>query len=195
MHLKELTYDEIKSIYNERMVDDFPDDELKPFFIIEQHIKDGIYDCYGLCEDNQIYAYAYCLRVPYKNSNVYLIDYLAVKKNYRSRGYGSELIKLLKLELKNKALVVLVEVENPDYAAPEKREECLRRLSYYIRNGIVDTGASEYLYHVEYKLLEMLFDTNPPKPKQEIFDLIDVVYSTIFPEEIYKNQLSYHKEN
>lgn len=194
MELRLLTYDEIKTLYQERMEDDFPDDELKPFFIIEQHIRDGIYDCYGLCEEGFIYAYAYCLKIPYKGSSVYLIDYLAVEKNHRARGLGSMTLRLLKQELMNKALVVLVEVENPDFASPEDLEEATRRLSYYVNNGIVETGASEYLYHVEYKLLQMLLNSDTPRTKEEIFELIDVVYSHIFPEEIYKNQLSYHKD-
>ncbi len=194
MELKSLTYDEIKTLYNERLTEDFPDDELKPFFIIEQHLRDNIYDCYGLCDGSFIYAYAFCLKVPYQGSHVYLIDYLAVEKNHRSQGLGGILIKFLRQELKGKALVVLVEVENPDYALEKDKEETLRRLSYYINNGIVETGASEYLYHVEYKLLEMLLNNSTPRTKTEIFELIDVIYSRIFPEEIYKNQLSYHKD-
>lgn len=188
MQLKLLTYEQIKHIYDTSMVVDFPDNERKPFFIIEDHLNNGIYDCYGLFVDDEVRGYAFCLRI----GEFYLIDYLAVYSDYRDQGLGSVLLGLLREALKDKAKAVLVEIENPYFAEDSDKDECIRRENYYIRNGFKYSGASERLYHVEYKLLELDIGRELHTANQ-IFDIADIIYKSILPEDIYNNLLEYHK--
>lgn len=189
MQLKLLTYEQIKHIYDTSMVVDFPDNERKPFFIIEDHLNNGIYDCYGLFVDGHIRAYAFCIRI----DSFYLIDYLAVYGDYRNQGLGSKLLDYLRKELKDKCDAVIVEIENADYYEGQIKNECLRRERYYLRGGFHYAGASEKLYHVEYKLLELDIGKSLHNAS-EMFKIADIVYKNILPDEIYNNLLEYHDD-
>lgn len=192
--LRPLETKQIVELYNERMVEDFPDEELKPLFLIKKHIEDNLYECFGLFKDNFCYAYAYCVRVDSPKGYLYLIDYLAVHKDYRNKGLGSILLNLLRETLKNKAYCVIVEIENPDMAEDENlKAEAIKRENYYKRNNIIDTGATELLFYVEYKLLDMVFDGKSVRSREEMFELIDVIYRKVIPPEIYNKFLNYHK--
>ena len=92
MNLVELDIKQIKKIYNERMVYDFPQNELRPLARIIGPLRQGKYECFGLNDGDNIIGYVYLT----KQDNDYLVDYLAMYPKYRNKGLGGEMLCLLK---------------------------------------------------------------------------------------------------
>ena len=66
-------------------------------------------------EDNgELAGYAYFIKC--SNKDVYLLDYLAIVKNKRSKHLGSTFLQELKNIAVNDDRLLMLEVENPDYA-------------------------------------------------------------------------------
>lgn len=72
-----------------------------------------------------------------ENANYIFILYLAVSEEVRSKGYGSHILDFVKKNANGKNIVL--NVEYPDSSA-ENAEQRVRRMSFYARNGILDTG-------------------------------------------------------
>lgn len=116
MKIKKITTEEVEYIYNQYMIQDFPQNELKPFSTIKKLIQRGTYYCYGLFDAGKIKAYGFLYRNP--TSSLLLMDYFAVISTDRNMGYGSMFLKLLKENLKNFG-GILVEVEKIEKAKDE----------------------------------------------------------------------------
>ena len=132
-----LNSEEIKNIYNKYMVKDFPPDELKPLSSMMDMLSRGIYDCYGLYEEEKLLAYAYLTVL----DDFILVDYLAVVPELRGSGIGSKLL----CELKN-----IIR----DFATdPQDKTTKIRRIDFYKRSGFVLSGVLSRLFDVEYVIL------------------------------------------
>ncbi len=153
MHnIKKLTKEDLASIYP-YMEQDFPDNERKPLRMIEESFDSGFMNGYGLYseKDDSLLSYALFVCI----GDVYLFDYLAVLEEYRDQGIGSIFLKMLRKELMHLECVI-GEVENPDYCTdPAEKAVMERRLEFYRRNGVRDTGASGCVYGVEYRFVEL----------------------------------------
>lgn len=193
MELLKIGKETVREIFYDRMEDDFPDNELKPYAIMEEMLDRGIYDCFALINDaGNKCGYVYCIRIDGKDGNLFLIDYLAVYKEYRNMGLGSKMLALLKSALEN-PLTIICEVENPDYAISEDEKiQQNRRINFYLKNGMYETGATEKLYHVEYRLLDTDLDGIKRQSEEQTFSNIDKIYRAIMPEYIYRDFLEYH---
>lgn len=173
----------LSRIYEDRMVNDFPPDELKPLQIMLDAIDKGIYECYGLENESSLVGYAMFV----KNDEDYLVDYLAIFDEYRNRGLGGEFLKLLAKEKVN-ASSILVEVEDPLFAEDsEDKDLRVRRFNFYIRNGLIDTGVKALCFGVHYSLLE--FKTNTIHSKEDIRELYKKRYKAILPEKMYRSNI------
>ena len=143
-----LNSEEIKAIYNKYMVKDFPPDELKPLSSMMDMLRRGIYDCYGLYEEENLLAYAYLTVL----DDFVLVDYLAVVPELRGSGIGTKLLTELKKILKEKTIII--ECENPDFATDlQDKTTKIRRIEFYKRSGFVLSGVSSRLFDVEYVIL------------------------------------------
>jgi len=183
MILIELTRRQIKKIYKEYMVNDFPADELKPLIIILRARRKGKYICLGLEKNEEIVGYAFFVKL----NNDYLFDYLAVREEDRNKNYGSIFIELLKERFKD-ADSVIGEVENPDYARDEdERDLRSRRINFYLRNGLVDTGIRAKTFGVEFLILEI--DLGKSHSDDEIKELYQYEYRSILTEKLYRNNI------
>ena len=112
-------------------------------------------------------------------------------KGRRGSGIGTCLLRELAEVLKG-AGCVFVEVENPDYAGTlEKKEEMERRLLFYQRNGFRDTGAGEWLYYVEYTLLEL--PLSGAHTRDEIFEIAEYFYRKMLPAHLVDRYLRIHR--
>ena len=114
MKLQKLSPDQVRRIYNERMLVDFPDNERKPLTMILKALSQGSYECLGLFDDQRLVGYTFLV----KGENDYLVDYLAVYPEQRNKGVGGELLHLLKEGLRD-ADNIVIEVEDPDNAEEE----------------------------------------------------------------------------
>lgn len=115
LYIRILETDEITDIYNEHIVTDFPASEVKPLSQMLRKREQGQYFVYGMFEDNgELAGYAYFIKC--SNKDVYLLDYLAIVKNKRSKHLGSTFLQELKNIAVNDDRLLMLEVENPDYA-------------------------------------------------------------------------------
>ena len=153
---EELTLPEIREVYHTFMVSDFPRAELKPLSMIENALKKGIYQCFGAKGGDGIAAYAFFIKPERAGGSIFLVDYLAVRSELRGTGIGSWFLKDLNDSVLQGADLVLLEVENPDLSRDEKqRSSRERRLNFYLRNGLRETGVLGRVFGVDYKVLEI----------------------------------------
>ena len=186
--VERLNLDQIRYVYRNFMKQDFPDNERKPLAMIEKAVENKTYDCFGLFEEKEICGYAFFVRCENENKKVdYLFDYLAIKKELRDQCWGRIFLKMLK-EYFPDGTSMLGEVENPDRAAdPDARTLQTRRLQFYLRNGIRDTGVTARVFGVEYRILEyVLTDAHSEEQVKEIYSKI---YHSILPGWIYRSKI------
>lgn len=176
---------QIEYVYNNFMKKDFPPDELKPLSFIKKAINENIYTCYGLFCERIITGYLFLEKL--KDTDDYLVDYLAVVPEYRNKGLGSEILKLL-IEKLPDAKSILVEVEDPDYAENEDdRILQTRRYGFYIRNGFKDTSLRAKCYGVPFRIIET--GKNLMHTKEETEKLYRMHYKAMWPRKMYETKL------
>ena len=152
--IRELELQEMKSIYDRQMKEDFPPEEIKPFASIQAMYDHRVYRGFAMVEDGQILAYAFLVTCDFPDPAV-LVDYLAVDRNQRGRGIGSAMLR--EMSERFSGIPVLIESENPDFALNEEdRKKRERRISFYYRNRALDTGVRAKVYGVEYRILQLL---------------------------------------
>lgn len=151
MELIQLTKDRVASVYEERMVHDFKKDELKPLKMILKAIDEGIYESLGLSDGAGLLGYIFLVR----QGKRYLVDYLAVYPEERDKGRGTTILKLLRDHVTD-AEMMIIEVENPLYAESSSEKEIQeRRISFYLRNGCVDTGVRVRCFGVPFIIIRL----------------------------------------
>ena len=180
MKIEVLTLPEIRDVYHHQLKHDFPVNERKPLRRIEASLKKGQYICYGMKNGADILAYAFFVVI----ENQYLFDYFAVRKDLRGTGIGSSFLKeLFDNQLKN-ASCVLLEVDDP--AAADSAEEKAvrdRRISFYLKNNLRDTGAKANTFGVDFLILEL--PAGHPHSAEEAGQIYDLIYRSILPGYIY----------
>ncbi|WP_022774725.1 GNAT family N-acetyltransferase [Butyrivibrio sp. AE2015] len=183
MKLNLLNIDEIKQIYETRMVIDFPKAELKPLKNIIEAVNSGIYECLGLFEGGECIGYTFLV----KQDESFLIDYIAIYPDKRNNGVGSQLLRHL-YEYLAAAKVVILEVEDPQYAkSAEEKDIQTRRLGFYMRNGCVDTRLRVRCFGVPFIILS-LGKENGGEP-DFLWDLYNSHYKAVLPKEMYEKIL------
>lgn len=90
MELKELSSEQLTEIYDQYMVIDFPQDELKPLERILYMIRTGLSCAYGIYEGEELRGYATFI-IP-DGLRYGLLDYLAVIREYRGTGVCTRLL-------------------------------------------------------------------------------------------------------
>lgn len=118
--MKNLKFEKIKteefSIIYKDMESQFPKSELKDYCVLENLLNTGVLQCIGAYDGNILVGYV--LYVPLCES-IKWIDYVAVKKEFQSKGYGTSIMK----SLKN----CYLEVEKPNISLPNT----IRRIDFY----------------------------------------------------------------
>ena len=105
-------------------------------------------------EADELLAYAFFVHLPENGEEHYLLDYYAVEKGRRGTGIGSLFLKMLSSDQLKDADCVLLEVEDPE-CAEEERETRERRLRFYLRNGMMDTGVKAAVFGADFMILRM----------------------------------------
>ncbi|WP_228410420.1 GNAT family N-acetyltransferase [Erysipelothrix piscisicarius] len=134
--IKELDYEAFIPIYNNFMINDFPDDELRSLHSIKRMFKDGRYSVLVMVEDER----------------VALLDYYAVTQARRGQGIGTLFLQKIRETLDGDGL--LIESERPDKAETEDdRIIRTKRIDFYEQNDSVVTEYTWEAYGVIYNLL------------------------------------------
>ena len=183
--IRKLTVDEIRQLYTERLTEDFPPDELKPLAVILRFLSEERYGCYGAVNGGRILAYAFLVRL---GSNA-LFDYFAVKKDLRAKGIGSRFLRRMIAGPLREYGHVLLEVDDPDLAADEAEHSVrIRRLSFYLRNGLMDTSVRATVWHVGYRILALPLGSIPgPDETKQIYSSL---YRSMMTKTVYDKMVS-----
>lgn len=175
MILKELTNQERRNIYHKHMLNDFHKSEVKPLATIEELIDKGHYKCYGFFEDEALLGYAYFIR----GQKCILMDYLAVVPEYRSKGYGSRFLQIIKRTFKDTYSSLIAEVENPRFSLSKDDESNkLRRISFYLKNDFDLSNIESCVLKDQYRIIKL--NLKLELEDEEVYDELNYVYKTIF---------------
>lgn len=181
LSIRTLTLEQIRRLYAERLTRDFPPQEIKPLSRIEQALARGEYICYGAMEGDAILAYAFFVVAGRRA----LFDYFAVAAEMRDRGIGSRFIRKL-MEGPLEAMdCVLLEVDDPDHG--QGRDEVMlrnRRLAFYLRNGLSDTGVRARVFGVDFRILSLPVGHTPSTG--EARDVYAGLYRAMLPQSLYE---------
>ena len=185
MNIDLLTLPEIREIYRKRMTDDFPENELKSLSVIEKVFREGRYQCYGARDGAGILAYAFFILT----EDLCMLDYFAVRKDLRGSGIGSGFLKALSCRCFRGAACVLAEVDDPAFAGNDEEKAVReRRLAFYLRNGLLDTGARARTFGADFLILE--FPKGKPHSRAEAGGFYSRIYRSLLPERIYEQSVA-----
>lgn len=169
--IRELTLDEIRAIYRDRMPDDFPPNEIRPLWTLENLVAQGVYPCYGYIVAGEIASYAFCVHGRKQKSA--LLDYFAVDARLRGQGIGGKFLPGFAAKLKERGVQqMLLEVERIE-SAKDETEETVRRLRvhFYEKHGCVMTGVESKVFGVDYSAIAL---GNVAEDEQLAQDLLDI---------------------
>lgn len=185
--IRTLAEHEARDVYQQHLTRDFLPSERKPWSRIEAALARGDYRCLGMMQEEALLAYAFFASLPgEKGSRDYLLDYFAILPAHRGRGLGSDFLHRMRDCLPD-ARHILCEAENPDYTE-DSAEKALRerRLRFYRRGSVMDTGVAARIYGVEYRILAF------PGAGESICDiraLYSAFYHSFFPPRLYSRQV------
>ena len=150
MELKKVDAERARDLYDHYLVEDFPEDEIKPFFIIERAMKEGHYEVIEAFDEDGLAGYAFTVLL---DRNDALLDYLAVTKERRGQGLGT--LFLQKLVTSSYAgMTLYLEVESPSVVKDEEEKNLRqRRIDFYLRNGAKKTMVQVFFFGVLYEIL------------------------------------------
>lgn len=154
MELLTLNESEIGLVYESRMKQDFPPDELKPLDTIFRALRAGQYRCIGLSDGARLLGYAFFIILQYESRITLLLDYFAIDAKLRGHGIGTAFLQELPVLFPD-ADTVLIEVERPDAADTDAAYRYRsRRKAFYLRGGCRDTGLKARIFGVPYDILQ-----------------------------------------
>ena len=184
MIIKQLTSHEISEVYHHHLKYDFPDNELKPLFVMKNLAKRDLYLCYGLFDstDNTLRAYAFLARA--QRGASLLLDYFAAVADARGMGYGSQLLQGLSGKMPDTA-GILAEVEHvADGKDPAEKQTRQRRIDFYCRNGFVRSRVHGVIFGVHYDIvyLPIQHAADDPFIQSELVEL----YRTMLPKFMFE---------
>lgn len=184
---KILSFEELKEIYEQEAVRDFPKEELKPLSTMKNLMEKNLYKTFGFYEQERLCAYAFFVCLP--KGQTALLDYFAVLPPYRSFGIGSKILSLFQ-EIHKDLLGIIIEVENPTFSSI-KEEKSLRerRINFYKRNGALKTGIYLSLFQVPFEILYM--PISQTLTKSSIQKEITNLYSAFIPKQYWKKSVEF----
>ena len=171
--MKESSLDEMLSIYEQYAVHDFPASELKQKSHIAKMFSEGLYKGFSFFHGELLVAYSW-----FYASSSWLFDYFSVLPAYRSLGYGSEILALLKKTLAG--ITLLGEVEDPDFASGfDDMKIRNRRIHFYERNGMYISDIRTKVLDDHYKIISNKF-LSDDIIREKIYQLYQDIFGSAF---------------
>lgn len=172
-----LEEEEIRNVYQNHFLKDFPFEEQKPLELILNGYRKKTYLCYGLFENTILVAYAFFACG--SDHNCILLDYLAVCKEQRSKGYGGEFLKRLMQTIPKNYDGILFEVESGRSAkSKEELQTCKRRIAFYLKHGLHFTKLSVSLYGVD--LVVMYLPIIKERTEEQLYADLSEIYQYLY---------------
>ncbi|MDE5526353.1 GNAT family N-acetyltransferase [Elizabethkingia meningoseptica] len=179
-HIKEIDYNRFSRIYEEYLVADFPEDEVKPLWVIKKAYKAERYTAYVMEDGDEVKAYASFL---WNNREILLLDYFAVSLAAgRGGGIGSLFLQELTKNIQAKGFII--ECESPEKAEDEAEKHIReKRIAFYEKNGAKMTDVVARVFGVDFCLLYM-----PVESDLEVIDIKEEfirIYHNTSPKSFY----------
>lgn len=176
----EASLEQMREIYHNELVYDFPKNEVKPFSSIEKLWKKGMYRGYMLWQGRKLCAYWFLLY--YEKYNVYLLDYLAALRGNRGKGYGSFALNYLAAHCEQG--ILFIEAEDPQMAQNHKQKVMREhRLDFYLKNRARLTGVRTRVYEAPYVIFLAGESENQIHDDEWVMEVYENLYlDTILPE-------------
>ena len=152
--IRELSYSQMTFVFRQRILQDFAPDEIKDLSILRRQKARHAYLPLGALRDGEIIAYAFMALGRVQGEDCALLDYFAVRRDWRERQVGSEFLRRLNNDHRWQLGRVFLEVEVPgEETAPQARAVMERRHRFYEKNGMWDTGVRSRVFGVPYAVL------------------------------------------
>ncbi len=177
MEIRAIGAAETKALYDSRLQEDFPPDELRPYSSMRRLQEEGLYHCFICSEGEDVLGYAFFLVF----NGYALLDYYAVSRACRGQGIGTKFLSGLKRAVKAlPTAFVLIEAESMEGAETEaQREERARRFRFYEGCGCRKTNVYSLLFGVEYRIL--LFPVSASPEDREVLSALENLYGKMLP--------------
>ena len=147
VYLEEMTPDErpmIEALY----LESFPEIERKPFEMLLKLRKKGKARLLVIHDEKTREAVG--LSFFLQRRDMLLYDDFAIEKQFQSRGYGAAVLRAVEKQFPDAR--IFGEVEPLDPKAPNN-EQRKRRLAFYLRNGMKESGIIVDLFGCELQLM------------------------------------------
>ena len=152
--IRELSYSQMTFVFRQWILQDFAPDEIKDLSILRRQKARHAYLPLGALRDGEIIAYAFMALGRVQGEDCALLDYFAVRRDWRDRQVGSEFLRRLNNDHRWQLGRVFLEVEVPgEETAPQARAVMERRHRFYEKNGMWDTGVRSRVFGVPYAVL------------------------------------------
>ena len=170
MKLKELGLKEFKIAYKD-MTLQFPTEELKTYETFCELFKNPHYRLFGFYDANTLTGYS----VIFEYGEYTLVDYVAILKQFHSKGYGSKILHSLP-ELFKEKNGCFFEVEKISKTNPQT----MKRAKFYTTNGAIKLDIN-YIYPnnsggLPMDLYYMSFNNHQPSTN-EILDFVKEMFN------------------
>lgn len=119
----------------------FPLNERHPVSVIKERVKQGSTRVFAGRSGMDIVFIA--LLWPLKNTEFILLDYMATSPGHRSKSIGSLFLQSMRKVLEEENKYFILEVEDPEHG--ENKEERVKRLSFYKKNGARELEKVKYI--------------------------------------------------
>lgn len=113
----------------------FPDEEREEITKFLEYVKQGACDFLAFYDKNMLIGFTLLAF----NQNTAYICFLAVDSKMRSKGYGSDILNILKEKYFNRQLVLSIERTDEDCENIAQRKA---RKQFYLRNNFKETGVN-----------------------------------------------------
>lgn len=132
----------IKRIYLEA----FPRAERKPFGMMKRKARQGGMEILSILEDGRLVG----LAITFLHQDMVLLDYFAMERTCRGKGFGAGALEILKERYREKRLILEIELADLHAGQTDLR---VRRKHFYLQNGMKETGIHIRLFGVPMEIL------------------------------------------
>lgn len=147
IYLSEMTLKEQKMV-KKLYFDSFPKQERRPFWVLLKLRRKKFANLLVIHDEDSKKPVGIAFFIV--RGNLVLFDYYAMLPECRSKGYGSTAIEAIREYYKGKK--IFGEVEAICEEAPNN-DQRIRRLNFYLRNGLCESGNFLYLFGVKMQIL------------------------------------------
>lgn len=161
----------------------FPANEKQPVSLLAERISRGDCSLQVAIVDQKVVGMA--LVWVFKDTRYGLLDYLAVKPEYRGSGIGAFCMKAIQNNMISQQKILIIEVEDPAFG--EDQENKLRRIDFYERCGALYLSNTPYMLPAldgttatPMLIFAMVAPNTEDLPGQEIKDLFTTIFERVY---------------